>query len=186
MGLSVVTPPTAYPVSLADAKLHLRVDGPDEDTLIGGYIAAANDYVEKYLGRSVATQTMLLTLDHFSDQIILPRGPVQLIASVVYDDLDGIEQTLPTSAYVFDGSGDPQWIVRASDAVYPETLAGINAVRITYVTGYAVVPPAIKQAMLLLLGDWYRMRENTAMGAQVLEMPHAVTALLANFRSFGF
>lgn len=44
--------------------------------------------------------------------------------------------------------------------------------------------PSVRQAMLLLIGDWYRGRENSSDRA-LSEMPHGVAALLTNYRSYG-
>ena len=41
----------AEPVSVDTAKLHLRVTDTSEDTLIGGYITAAREWVENYTGQ---------------------------------------------------------------------------------------------------------------------------------------
>lgn len=186
MGLVLITPAAASPVTLAEAKTHCRVDGSDEDTLITGLIAAATNYVEQYTGRAIGAQTWRLTQDTFSDNILLPMGPVQSISSVQYYDTAGVLQTVASSVYTLDADSDPAWLVRNANEAWPATLNGINAVRVTYVTGYATIPAAVKQAILLLIADWYNMRENTTLTTnQPTEMPHAVTALLANFRSYG-
>ncbi|MGE8143050.1 head-tail connector protein [Novosphingobium sp. NPDC080210] len=186
MGISLITAPTAYPVTLDEVKAQCRVDGTADDTALNGYIAAATDYVEQYTGRAIMAQTWKLTLDAFSDSILLPKGPVQSISAVQYFNAEGVETTLLPEFYTLDAS-DPAWIVRNSGSAWPETLDAINAVSITYVAGYSQTPAAIKQAILLLVGDWFRSRENTALGSnQPSEMPHAVTALLANYRAFGF
>ena len=56
-------PRAAQPVTLAEAKLHLRVDSSDEDALISALIVAATDDAEHLMGRAVLTQRWQLTLD---------------------------------------------------------------------------------------------------------------------------
>lgn len=185
MPLAVVTPATTYPVTRAEVKTHCRVDGTAEDGLIDGLIAAASDYIAAYTGRALASTTLRLDLDDFADEIFLPVGPVQSVTSVAYYDTAGASQTLAGTVYQTDFVSDPARILLADGQSWPTVDARANAVSITFVAGYSSVPAAIKQACLLLIGDWYRGRENTLIGTnQPMEMPHAVTALLANYRSF--
>ena len=183
--ITVITPASTYPVTLAEAKAHLRVDGTDEDSAITALIAAATDYIERYTGRSITTQTLRASFDGFADAMALPRGPVQSVASVTYLDTAGASQTVATDTYDTDLVSDTQWVLLAPGQSWPATYAGRNAVQITYTTGYTTCPPAVRHALLLLMGDWYRVRENSVLG-QIVEMPHAVGALLANYRAFGF
>lgn len=181
MGLTVITPPAAFPVSRAEAKLHCRIDGGEEDTLIDGLIAAAADYVSQYTGRSLGVQTLKLTAERFSDPVTLPRGPVEAINEVTYY-YGGTSHTLSASSYLLDENA----LFRVVGYSWPETDTRPDAVSIEYSAGHSPTPAAIKQAMLLLVGDWYRGRENTILGSsQPVEMPHAVTALLSNYRAFG-
>lgn len=189
MSLRLITGPASYPVTLAEAKLHCRVDGSDEDTLLNGLIAAATGYVEQYTGLALLPQTWELLLDQFSDTIQIPKAPTTAITSVKYIDTLGAEQTVSNTEYVLDAASEPQWLVKASDYEWPEVADGVNNVIIRFVCGFQTVPPAIKQAILLLIGDYYRSRENTTIGVgitQTPELPHGVNALLANYRQFGF
>lgn len=40
-------------LELATVKMHLRVDGDEEDALIGGYVAAAKAHVEQHCDRKL-------------------------------------------------------------------------------------------------------------------------------------
>jgi uncharacterized phage protein (predicted DNA packaging) len=40
-------------LDLASVKMHLRVDGDEEDALIGGYVAAAKAHVEQHCDRKL-------------------------------------------------------------------------------------------------------------------------------------
>lgn len=40
-------------LDLATVKMHLRVDGDEEDALIGGYVAAAKAHVEQHCDRKL-------------------------------------------------------------------------------------------------------------------------------------
>ena len=63
MSLKLVTAASTYPVTLAEAKLHLRVDSTDEDTLITALITAATEMCEQKTGRAIMQQTWDVTLD---------------------------------------------------------------------------------------------------------------------------
>ena len=78
MGLQLVTPPAAEPVSLSEAKEHSRITGTDEDDLITTFIEAAREYCEEYQNRAYITQTWDLSLDEFPDSpYSLPKPPLQ-------------------------------------------------------------------------------------------------------------
>lgn len=185
MGLTLVTPATDYAVTLAEAKAHCRVDHADEDTHIQGLIAAATDYVGQYLGRSITEQTWRLSLNDFSDVMILPMGPVSEVSSVKYDDSANAEQTLSTG-FTVDLASDPQRVVRDPDFSWPDVYDGTNKVRIEYVAGYSSIPASIKHAVLLLIGQWFDNRSATNVGNITSELPHGIAALLTNHRSFAF
>lgn len=182
MGLIVVTPPSVYPVTRGEAKLHCRIDGNDEDTLVDGLIAAACDHVALYIGRSVATQTLRLTMAEFTNDTILLRGPVQSVSSVTYY-VNGVQQTLASTVYRFDASTDMVHLIDGQ--VWPTTDKREDAVAINYVAGFTTLPAPIKQSILLLVAHWYDNR-TVASERPMSDIPHAVEALLANYRSFAF
>jgi uncharacterized phiE125 gp8 family phage protein len=183
VGLTLVTPPTVWPVTLDEARAHLRVRHTDENNYITALIKAATRYVEQTLSTSIAEQTWKLTLDSFSDYIELPRGPVASVDSVEYVDADGETQTADDADYTVDLAGNRQWIVRNSEASWPDTLSGINAVSVTYTAGMNPAPDDLKHAILLLIGHWYAVRETVNVGNITTEMPFAVDALLQTYRT---
>lgn len=181
-GLTLVTPAASYPVTLTEAKANCRVIGTDEDTFLNGLIASATAYVEAYTGCSIEAQTWDYTIDAFADEIDLPRGPLISVDSITYLDPANASQTLATG-WLEDLPGER--VLRDPDASWPAISTRKNAVTIQFTSGYDTVPASIKQAILLLIGDWFRNRENTIVGQTTSEPPHAVTALLTNHRRFG-
>lgn len=67
-GLTLTSAPASYPVSLAEAKLHVRVDLNAEDDYITGLIAAATQTCESHIGQALVTQTWRMALDCFPGQ----------------------------------------------------------------------------------------------------------------------
>ncbi len=61
----LVTAPIEEPVSLAEAKLHLRVDYSNDDLLIAALITAARQHAENDTRRALVTQTWRQVLDQF-------------------------------------------------------------------------------------------------------------------------
>lgn len=65
MGLKLLTAPAIEPVSLVDAKTHLRVTITDDDMLITNLISAARAHAENVCRRAFVTQQWSLYLDSF-------------------------------------------------------------------------------------------------------------------------
>jgi uncharacterized phiE125 gp8 family phage protein len=183
--LALVTAPTIEPVTLAEAKLHLRVDHGDEDALIESLVTSARTHVEHVTSRAFINQTWRLSLDAFPAEIRLPRPPLSSVTSLQYLDGNGTLQTLSASSYTVDSDAEPGRVVEAYATTWPSVRNDIRAVRVTYVAGYgataATVPQPIKQAILLLVGHWYANRE--AVGTVGSDIAFAVDALLAPFRN---
>src|SRR5689334_6017875 len=52
----VLAQPALEPITLSDAKAYLRVDFPDDDSVITGIISRARSHAEGMTGRAYATQ----------------------------------------------------------------------------------------------------------------------------------
>lgn len=192
MKVTLVTPPAVEPVSLIEAKSHLRVDFSDDDTLIRSYITAARGYVEQHLRRALVTQTWESVLDYWpaTGRLMLPFPPLQSVTSVTYYDEDGASAVFASSNYLVDAVGEPGCIVLKTNKSWPTvTLQETNGVVVRFVAGYGVaadVPEAIKAAIKLTLGTLYENRE----GAQVLPgvtsavLPFGVAELLMPYRNW--
>ena len=163
MPLQLVMPPAGEPVSLAEAKLHLRVDVDDDDALIGSIISAARQAAETLTGRQMITARWKLVLDAFPcHAILLAKCPVQLVVSIQYLDMNGMSQTMPLIDYVVDTACEPARITPVFGKTWPPTLPQIGAVTITFDAGYgaaSAVPEGIKSWIKLRVGSLYAHRE---------------------------
>lgn len=188
----VATAPAAEPVTLVEAKLHLRVDIDEDDDLIEALISAAREWTENYCRRSWVQRTLELRLDCFEDEIRLPRGPVSSVTHVKYTDQDGNLATVDSARYQVDLYSIPPRIVPVLGAAWPVPKVGaINAVVVTYVAGFAPgaasptdytenVPKSVRAAMLLVIGHLYQNREQTT-GDALQTLPFNVKHLLAAY-----
>lgn len=193
MSLKVITQPASEPVSLQEAKLHLRVIATASDTaahpeddLIKSLITAARETVENETGRALMTQTLELGIDCFVGVVKLPRPPLVSVTSVKYTDFDGSEQTLAPGFYTVNDYTEPAQIMPAPGVWLSGVPGAPNSVRIRYQAGYtsaALVPAAIKSWMLLRIGTLYASREDVSAGVSLAELPY-VDRLLDAYRTY--
>lgn len=175
MSLDLITGPTVEPVTVADAKVHLRVDHEAEDTLIGALIVAARRMAEHQLQRALITQTWELVLREFpAGSIQLDKPKVLGIESVKFLDTTGALQTLDPGAYTLDAATKPGFVVPVSS--WLSTYTADNAVRVRFTAGYgpaaADVPADVVAWMLMQIGALYRNREAFAVGYSVADLPN--------------
>ena len=164
MALKLITGPTTYPVTLAEAKAHLRVDSSAEDTLIQAMIASATELAEQIMGRSIMPQTWEITLDEFPEAFEITRVPSASITSLKYYDEAGAQQTMLNTLYTLDTADDAgfAYVVPVYAGSWPSTRDQINAVALRYVAGYAdaaSVPESIKAWIKLMIGAMYESRQ---------------------------
>jgi len=182
MALKLIIPPTTEPITLQEAKNHLRVDGTDDDVLIQSLITTAREYCEAFQNRAYITQTWEMTLDSFPQMPLkLPRPPLQSVSSIKYIDQNGVETLFDAANYIVDTDSEPGRITLVPGIFWPSViLKPIGGVKIRFVAGYGdatKVPMMVKQAILLLIGHWYENREATAERLP-REIEFAVHALL--------
>lgn len=152
MAVTKTIQPTAYPISLAQAKRQLRVDGTDDDTYISGLIAVAADYCESFTSSQFVVATYRLDLERFPEygritthyclddnreRIILPVGPVLDVTSITYKDSDGATQTWSSSQYALVTTGSGASIECKPGYTFPARGTSASAVTVTYRAGYA-------------------------------------------------
>jgi len=173
---SITTPAAAEPVTSAEAKAQLRIDTSDDDTLVARLIAGARDYVEKYCNCRFASQTITVKCDSFADMSRFPEAPVSSITSITYVDTAGATQTLSSDVYELRSDGMESAIALKFGKVWPAIQSG-SRIAVVAVVGFSTIPPAVKDAILLVIAERYDNREPT----QVNDFS-TVDALLANYR----
>ena len=153
-------------VQLAEAKLHLRVDGTDEDALIGVYIAAAEQSAIALLDRGVYADGTALGAARAAALAGLAAATATYTAAIAAAQAltDATEQAAATQAagYAY---------LRAQVA-YRQTMDGM------------VVNDVIKSAVLLIVGHLYAHREDVLSGVSVAKLPNGAEWLLAPYKVY--
>lgn len=189
--------PGEEPITLAEAKGHMRIDHADEDAFIGALIVAARQTCERFTGRSLITQTWRMLLDDWpgssgepwwdgtrlgaiteitapGDTIALPKGPVQSVSQVrAFDDADAAT-VVATSVY-YTAAGDRGRVMLRGGQTWPAAERTADAVEITYVTGYGDswndVPFQLRHGIAIFVADLYERRESVSLEAAASNLP---------------
>lgn len=184
MALKLITLATATCITLDEAKLHLRVDGSEEDALIEQLVMGAQMAAERIMGRAILPQTWRLSLDAFpvddTSVITLLRPPVKSISGIQYVAESGDLVTLDPGRYKLYPDSDLFGLIgMASGATWPKAAKQPQSVKIDFVAGYDApdqVPELIKSWMKLRIGTLYEQRED-----EVLQRGGAAKLTFADF-----
>lgn len=176
MNLTLVTPPTCEPVTLADLEGQTRLQGllSAESGTVELMISAVREAAEGVTNRALITQVWELTLDGFPsgrNAIRLPMPPLQSVQFIKYIDVNGVEQTLDELAYRVIVESSPNcnngYIIPIYGLTWPDTQDDVAVVTIRFTCGYGPiapdtstnVPKAICQWILINVANTFENRE---------------------------
>ncbi|MCQ8781716.1 head-tail connector protein [Mangrovibrevibacter kandeliae] len=175
MHLTRIAPPTVLSVSVSTVKANKRVSHTSEDTLIEGWIRAAEEIIELGTNRSIMEQTFKLTVSMVRPTVTLFRPPMEgEILSIVSakTTMGGFTTDLDASAATF-GVESMLPIVRFDEVREIDS----GSMEIVYKTGVAdpqAVPAGVKQAVLLLASHFYSNREEATFDARARGIGKAI------------
>ncbi len=178
---------TTEPVSVEDAKTHLRVDSDVDTAYIGTLVSSTRRWAERFTRRAFNTQTWTVTFDRFpTGDILLPFPPLQSVSSITYVDNNGDTQTWSDSEYGVNTASLPGRVQLGYSESYPDTRSQPNAVTVTLVAGYGDadtdVPDDIRHALKILVAHFYEQRELVITGTIVAKVPQSAMSLLWSYR----
>lgn len=188
-----ITPPAVQPVSLADAKWHLRYEDTDQDTRIEALIAAAVRHLDGWAGtlrRCLIDQVWERPLACFPPGhcIILPFPDCKNIA-MRWTDVSGVEQPLTTLPFIGDPveTGKGTLVQIGKDFTRPALADLVVPVIVRFTAGYgatpADVPEPIRGVILEMVADAFRFRETAMLGpASALPIFATAARRLGDFR----
>lgn len=187
MTLSMLAGPRLEPISVAEAKLFLRIDNDAENDVIAALITTARLHVERLTRRIVLEQTWRLYLDDLpkNNLVELGIGPVRDVLQVVCYNDDGEPRVIPAKDYVVDVSAVPARIkFRRSE--YSSGTRILNGYEIDFIAGFGAttlhVPADIRQAIMMLVAHWFENRSAVAMDVNLVSTPKGVNELIKPYR----
>ncbi len=189
------TPPAVEPVTLAEAKAHLRVDTSDDDAYVQNLVTSAREWCEQYLDRTLVHTQWVMRFDKFPDSGIepveLPRPPMVMsgtatAVTVTFTQEAGPTSTYSTAEYRVDRNATPGAILPIYGSTWTPHRQDDNAISVTWWAGYGAsgssVPAAIRHAILMLVGHWYEFRTSVLTGSISKEVEFGVKSLLDSQR----
>lgn len=188
MATKLLAGPTVEPITLTEAKTHLRVDSSAEDTLIQSLIMASRLHIEAALDLALITQTWRFQLDRWprARSLNLPLRPVQTLTTARVFNSEDESEVLDNAAFILDGTANPARLILSGRTSLPVPDRAANGIEIDFIAGYGDaptdVPQPIRQALLLLTAHWYEHREPVEIGASATSIPATVSELLAPYR----
>ena len=186
MTVALISPPALEPVSLDEAKAHLRLTGTEDDDYVAALIVAARLHVETSTRRVLIDQTWRIYRDDWPrDGLVeLPVGPVRSVAEIVVYDADGEPTTLSSTAWALDAASQPARLKLLGTGPTPGR--PLNGIEIDVVAGYGAsglaVPQPLRLAIMMLVARWFENREGASFGVVPSTLADAFEAAIAPYR----
>ena len=155
MPLQTSIPPAALPMSVIEARDHVRQDLSSDDAQLDSYIRAATEFAQAECQRTLIATRYRLVLDRFpSGAIKMEYGPVLAVRSVKYLDMSSVQQTMPTADYTADLSTGLCRIAPVFGKIWQPSLPQIGAVEVIFDAGDAAAVTASGNVLTIRGALW--------------------------------
>lgn len=184
MGQVLVQAPASEPVSLAEARAHLRLVGNDDDALVSSLITAARRVVEARSGLCLIAQDWMCFRDRWPEDgvILLPVAPLRAVEEIGVYGEDDQKAVIDPAHYLVDAAARPPRVMLRGSRLWPRPGRALNGIGIRLEAGFgataAEVPQPLRQAVLLLVAHFFAQRGDEAGPA----LPLGLGALIDPFR----
>lgn len=184
MGQVLLQAPASEPVSLAEAKVHLRLLGSDDDQLVASLVTASRRVVEARTGLCLIAQEWMCFRDNWPGDgvIALPVAPVLGVEEIGVFGEDDSQAVIDPAHYVVDGAARPARVMLRGSRCWPRPGRAVNGIGIRLLAGFGAnasdVPQPLRQAVLLLVAHFFAQRGDEAGPA----LPVGLSALLDPYR----
>lgn len=205
-GNVLVTAPASEPVTLAELKLALRIDGTDDDTFLNSAITEARQEIEDVTGLALITQEWALSLDSWPHEdtpwwdgvrqmavselsaqsgqawVSVSRYPLQSVEVVtVYDNAGAGVAVSIADVFDIDTYQRPGRMALKSGQTWPIALRNTDAIRIEYTAGYgaaADVPAPLRRAIRQMAAYLYEHRGDGCSAGDAMSESGAGSAVM--------
>jgi len=188
MSAILTIPPALEPLSLLEAKAHLKVETIIDDDLITRLIITARQQVESWIDKVLISQSWKIYLDNWpaDGEIRLPVCPIMQVDDLrTYSDED-IAAVVDPSHYYVDLAATPQRLILRGSRTWLKPGRPVNGIEIEVTAGYGLdgdsVPAPLREAMLLLIAQWYENRQLECANASSSPVPTTLQALFAPYK----
>ncbi|WP_310474097.1 phage head-tail connector protein [Sandarakinorhabdus sp.] len=179
--------PAEEPVTLGELRAQANIDDSASDALLMGYLVAARQHAESYLGRPILPTPMRAQIEDWAgtrDQggPIWLDAPVISVDSVTYTGADGLPAAW-TDYLIRPAPGGLKALRPATGADWP-TLGDDPVITIDITAGWAIdlLPASVTVAICQTAAHWFNVREVVNIGNISSEIPETGKALLRPLR----
>lgn len=187
MNISQVTYPSGTIITLAEAKLHLRITADDQDAVINDCIKAATNLVESYTNQLFQSRTFVAYMDESEfcsyQTINILKYPITSIDSIKYLDTSGVEQTFSTGNYSTDLTDCPARILPTTTASVKANV--LNQYRVYFTAGFASrdsIEPELINWIKIFTGFFFNTRQPEYTGLNVNQTAYKYQEALDKYR----
>ena len=186
-----------WAITLAEAKTHLRIVSThtDDDTYITELIKIAQSLVEAECSIYLTSQSLKAVADQWPENDVIDLGisSSSTTPTVKYYNESNVLTTLvkDTDYYISNGLGVSQSLRIYPVNTWPSTFDKPDAIEIVFTSGIRSTiiddNPGVfllgKQAMYLIIGRYFEMRQDVVTGTMVSEMPLAAKHIMNQIKN---